>query len=167
MGVIVVMQATEIITAEEAVKFVENELKISNFNSRRATNALQAVNDVVIGLHMVLPFQNISLLASKRNEYAIPTASDIREAGLSCRGGLCVTNNMFAWAVFSSLGFRASTIVGSVKNPGDHVIVLLSDVSKLGSRHLVDVGFGYPTYQAIDLNFPDGEDCEFVKVGLR
>jgi arylamine N-acetyltransferase len=161
------MQASEIITAEEALNFVENKLKISNFNSKRAVSALQTVNDIVFALHKALPFQNISLLTSKRNEYGIPTASEIREAGLGCRGGLCATNNIFAWALFSALGFRATTIFGYYTDPGDHVIVLLSDVTEIGSLHLVDVGFGYPTYQAIDLNLTDGEECEFVNVGLR
>ena len=140
-------------STQEAVHFVETVLALKEPLQKKEEHSLNFLNELVFAIHVNLPFQNVSVLAMDRHLRRLPTLSEIKNDGLKGRGGLCVTNNVFTCELLSSLGYHTSLLSGCVKIPDDHAIILVSDVTQLGSRHLVDVGFGYPIYEAISLDF--------------
>jgi hypothetical protein len=60
--------------------------------------------------------------------------------------------------------FRTALLSSAVRAAGDHAVVLVSDASHAGSRHLVDVGVSYPVYEPVSLDFEgsEGEPVQHV-----
>lgn len=72
---------------------------------------------------------------------------------------------MAAYFLLKAIGFKATiahaTCTSSVIFPDNHVVVYTEDVEKPGDKFLVEVGFGFPTFRAISLDFED-ESAHFV-----
>ena len=66
---------------------------------------------------------------------------------------MCYTNNVFMKVALELLHFDVEFISGSVSSPHAHIMTLVRNVVRKGDSYLVDVGGGYPTLKAIDMNF--------------
>ena len=118
-------------------------------------SALRRLNILIHSFHLKYPFQNLTLLSKEIGTQTVPTLEEIKKDGLDFKGGLCYTNNIFFYHLLKGLGYDAYNIAGTCNpsHPNNHIATLVRNVSEHGDRYLVDVGCGYPTYQAILLNF--------------
>ncbi len=138
-------------------KILENLLPTKD--ERRAfeecQNALERLNILVHNFHLKYPFQNLTLLAKDIKADKVPTLEEVKQNGLNFKGGLCYTNNIFFCLFLKGLGFQAHHIVGNCNHPNNHIAILVQNVVENADQYFIDVGCGYPTYQAIALNFMD------------
>ena len=57
------------------------------------------------------------------------------------------------FCLLQGLGYKARPLASTVTYPNDHILVLVEDLVKSGDQYLVEVGFGEPSFCAIDLDF--------------
>ncbi|XP_077984596.1 uncharacterized protein LOC144439200 [Glandiceps talaboti] len=79
---------------------------------------------------------------------------------LSTVGGLCVTNNTAFKFLLEALGYDVHFISGTIRvagvppsYEGTHMLSVVNNVVKDGDTFMVDVGCGFPTFEAIPLDF--------------
>lgn len=122
---------------------------------RMKENRLTVLNKLIQKFHFKVPFQNIGHLMKPYGTQDVPTLDEIREDGLNCSGGLCYTNNVFFCHLLNALGYSAHHITGTCnpKHPNNHLVTLAYNVVRAGDKFLVDVGCGFPTLQAVPLDF--------------
>ncbi len=76
-----------------------------------------------------------------------------KQNGLNFQGGLSYPNHIVFCLFLKGLGFEAYHILGNCNHPNNHIAILVQNVIENGDQYFIDVGCGYPTYQAISLNF--------------
>lgn len=145
---------------DEALYFISNNLRIPDAVTFLKVRGLHPLNEILTLFHARVPIQTITL-------HAVPMASRHRPNWVTvkenvCRGigGLCYELNIFMYALLSALGFDVYLTKSSVSQPNNHVVVIARNVSSPGDLFLVDAGCGFPTFQAVDLNF-NLESSEF------
>ena len=138
------------ITHAEARDFVETRLKIVNLDEKFERDRLSLLNELIQAFHNVVPFHNIKLLSFAEEERRRPSEKEINADILSGLGGLCVVNNAGFKNLLEALNYSVTLIPSAVKLEFDHVVIL---AKVNGSEYLVDVGCGYPTFEAIPLDF--------------
>ncbi|XP_013393728.1 arylamine N-acetyltransferase 1-like [Lingula anatina] len=143
----------DLLSKEEATTFVENVLGLIDIQMRLNTDKLTFLNDMIYEYHCKVPFHNLDLLALPVSERRIPNLAELKDRGLSGRGGLCYQNNTFLYFVLRALGYDVTLAKGHVKNPGDHVLLVAHDVVTSGDSYLIEAAIGYPTLRAILLDF--------------
>ena len=55
--------------------------------------------------------------------------------------------------LLNSLGYNVHTALENVQSDDDHVVVIVKNVESTGDSYLADVGFGFPTFEAVPLDF--------------
>ncbi|XP_023931193.1 arylamine N-acetyltransferase 1-like [Lingula anatina] len=145
----------DLLSKEEATVFVENVLGLIDIQMRFNTDRLSFLNDIIYEYHCKVPFHNVDLLALPVSERRLPNLTELKERGLSGRGGLCYQNNTFLYFVLRALGYDVTLVKGQVKYPGNHVLLVAHDVVTSGDSYLIEAGMGYPTMKAIPLDFQD------------
>ncbi|XP_013394785.1 arylamine N-acetyltransferase 1 [Lingula anatina] len=145
----------DLLSKEEATIFVENVLGLTDIQMRLNTDKLSFLNDIIYEYHCKVPFHNLDVLALPVSERRIPNLTELKERGLSGRGGLCYQNNTFLYFVLRVLGYDISLAKGQVDIPGDHVLLVAHDVVMSDDNYLIEAGMGYPTLKAIPLDFQD------------
>ncbi|XP_013394787.1 arylamine N-acetyltransferase 1 [Lingula anatina] len=145
----------DLISKEEATTFVENVLGLTDIQTRLNQDKLSFLNDIIYEYHCKVPFHNLDLLALPVSERRIPNLAELKDRGLSGRGGLCYQNNTFLYFVLRVLGYDITLAKGQVEIPVDHVLLVAHDVVTSGDSYLIDAGGGYPTLIAIPLDFQD------------
>ncbi len=174
------------LTTLEALDYVCNTLNVfdgaDEWSRCLEENQVVALNKIIRAFHFKVPFQNVGLLTKTSGTHAVPTLEEIRTDGLGCHGGLCYTNNVFFCHLLRALGFTAHHVSGTcnLKHPDNHIATVVTDVQTRPNGDkttreifLVDVGCGFPTLQAIPLDFshesPVYQDIfleyKFVKTG--
>ncbi|XP_046570573.1 uncharacterized protein LOC124278842 [Haliotis rubra] len=145
------------LTKEESLTFIRDVLDISDAPSKMAANKLEFLNLLVFRLQHTVPFQNISLMAEEPSQRHRPTTDEMKESLFSKKGGLCYTQNVFAFYFLNSLGYDAylnsATVTTPAMLPDNHVIVLVKNVVKPGDLYLVEISIGHPTFEAICMDF--------------
>ena len=140
------------LTKSEAVEFVAKKLKVEFSEDRFEENKLELLNEIIKAFFRVIPFHNITLLCLEKNARRAPLPTEIRDAMLSTWGGLCFVNNAGFKFILEALGFDVSLVGAEVTHPNNHAIILAT-IDNI--QYLVDVGCGYPAFNAIPLNFED------------
>jgi len=138
------------ITHAEARDFVEARLKIADLDEKFKRDKLSLLNELIQAFHNAIPFHNIKLLSFAKEKRRRPNETEINADILSGLGGLCVVNNTGFKNLLEALNYNVVLLPSAVKLEFDHVVIL----AKIdGNDYLVDVGCGYPTFEAIPLDF--------------
>lgn len=140
---------------DEALNFVTEKLGVGEVERKFVEDKLSLLNEMISAFHHNVPFQTLTLMAVSPDIRQIPSADEIKADLFSGKGGLCTALNGFFNAVLVALGYNAY-ITGGRMWSGDlctHVIIIVQSVCQLNDVFLVDVGLGYPTLNAIPLNF--------------
>ena len=140
------------LSRQEAVSFTRDVLG-QNLEFYGYVANLPVLNRIIRSFQEKVPFQNLTLLAMKKKDRKLPSRSDIKASMLSKTGGLCYPLNLFMCKLLNSLGCDAHTGLGHVQGNEDHVVVIVKNVESTGDSYLVDVGFGFPTFEAVPLDF--------------
>ncbi|XP_013393725.1 uncharacterized protein LOC106161337, partial [Lingula anatina] len=130
-------------------------LGLDDIEKRLETDKLVFLNNIIYEYHCKVPFHNVDLLALPVAERRIPTTNELKERGLSGRGGLCYQTNGFLYFVLQALGYEVTLARGTVYLPGDHLLIIAHAVVTSEDMYLVEAGAGYPTLQAIPLDFKE------------
>ena len=172
-------QMENLLSEAEAVTFVCGKLLAFEdgiaLQRSMKEDSLYVLNELIRAFHFKVPFQNIGLLAKSFGTQDIPTLEEIKKDGLTGVGGLCYTNNVFFCNLLQTLGYHTHLVSGTCnpKHPNNHIATVVNDVAELGDKYLVDVGCGYPTLQAVPLDFENESPIyrsiflqyKFVKLG--
>ena len=148
-----------ILSERHAVTYVCDKLGLFDdeaaLKRRMKENRLNILNKLIQEFQFKVPFQNVGLLMKPYGTQDVPILDEIRKDGLNCSGGLCYTNNAFFCHLLNALGYSAHHIAGTCnpKHPNNHIATLVHNVVRPGDKFLVDVGCGFPTLQAVPLDF--------------
>ena len=166
------MDRSSILSERDAVSYVCDTLCIFNdetvMKQSMKENRLTVLNQLIREFHFKVPFQNVGLLMKTCGSQDVPTLDEIKVDGLNCSGGLCYTNNVFFYHLLKALGYEVHHLSGTCnpKHPNNHIATLVHDVVQPGDKFLVDVGCGYPTLQAVPLDF-DLESPIYTSIFLQ
>lgn len=152
------------ISKERAIEFVVHQLKVGSIeeienvmNNGTQSNRLELLNRILRASNREISFQNVYLLAKERRY--VPDAEEIIKSGLAMYGGLCFDINPFFNFLLNALGYTSHLIAGSyTASPmtNSHVGVVVKGLDPEApfneSSHLVDLGCGYPFFEAIPLH---------------
>ena len=154
------------LSKEEAVWFISEILGIT-IPKNLEDNRLAFLNELVKAIHSLVPFQSITLLGQAEATRHKPTLEEIKTAMMGGLGGLCYTIGVFTTFLLRVLGYKAHLSAGSIHDhPDNHVIVIVQDLTTPGSKHLVDAWCGWPTCEAIPLDFEEESPvyhCSFLE----
>ncbi|XP_078695088.1 arylamine N-acetyltransferase, pineal gland isozyme NAT-3-like [Branchiostoma floridae x Branchiostoma belcheri] len=143
------------LTREDALRFLAVDLRIADVERRLRDDKLGLLNDTIRSYHNSVPFQNLTLFSAEEKDRAAPTPEQVKQDVLSGKGGLCMTQNFFVFYLLQSLEYDVFLISSNVSYPKNHVIVGARNVAEKDDVYLVEVGCGFPTFQAIPLNFQE------------
>lgn len=147
----------KMISRTEAVAFL-HECGVINVEQRMAESnsesRLELLNDVVFSLQKHVPFQTLTKLSTEASQRRSDAEETVVRKVLAGHGGLCFELSCFAAALLAALDFRTALLGGRIESDLiNHVFVLVYDLLQPGDRFAVDVGFGYPSYRAVSLDF--------------
>ncbi|XP_002735022.1 uncharacterized protein LOC100375173 [Saccoglossus kowalevskii] len=142
-------------TKEEATEFIEDTLEIKDPLKQFDVNRLVLLNNIIRAIQNNIPFQNITLLCLQKNDRRAPTMEEIKRDGLSLVGGICSVNNVFVKCLLETIGFNIDYVSATVTHPDNHFLCIASNVMHQGDKYMVEVGCGYPTFEAIPLDFEE------------
>ncbi|XP_078693423.1 arylamine N-acetyltransferase, liver isozyme-like [Branchiostoma floridae x Branchiostoma belcheri] len=140
------------LTRQEALNFLAGDLRITDAERRLLDDKLGLLNEAIRSYHNSVPFQNLTLFSMEEKDRAAPSPDQIKQDVLSGKGGLCLTQNVFFFYLLQALGYDVF-LISCVSYRIKHVTVVARNVAEKGDVYLVEVGCGFPTFQAIPLNF--------------
>ena len=147
------------LSKEEAIQFVTNVLGIPDPDRKlQEEDRVTFLNEIIEAIHCSVPFQNITLLAQDVADQHIPTMEEVKADLMVKRGGLCYAVGVFATHLLQALGYDAYMSAGSITpnfDSSNHVVCIVRNLTGPGSLHMVDAWCGWPTFEAIPLNFKD------------
>ena len=138
------------LSLEEAENFAVEVLKVPYSAERVKNDSISLLNELIRAFHATIPFQDLILISTPLKERRIPTIEQVKEDVLSGRGGLCYTLNTFMKYFLEALGYGAHHVASTVVKGYDHI---MTRVDLTGDKFIVDVGCGYPTFEAVPVNF--------------
>ena len=134
---------------DEAIHFLSS-INIKYNEQKKQNDPLGFLNEIIHAFHLNVPFQSITLMSKPTHLRDKPTLEEIKEDVISKRGGLCYTLNSFMKYLLEALGYKAYHIACHIVRENDHILTVV-EIQTV--KYLVDVGVGYPTFEAIPLNF--------------
>ena len=145
------------LSKEEALQFVTDVLGIPDPDKKLQEDRVPFLNEIIKGIHCSVPFQNITLLIQDVADQHVPTLEEIKADLMGKKGGLCYTIGVFGTYLLQALGYDAYLCAGSIMvfDSGNHVICIVRNLTSPGSLHMVDAWTGWPTFEAIPLDFQD------------
>lgn len=142
---------------QEAVSFLETSLGVEHVEHRLQSDRKNLLDEIIITIQGKIPFQSLTLMAVPPGERSRPNVEAIKAECMAGIGGLCYNLNVFTWGLLKGLGYFAqlcpATCTSSVTSPNNHLLVLVHDLQNRGDVHLVECGFGFPTFRAVPLDF--------------
>ena len=138
------------LSIEESVWFISEVLKLTYNKESRQQDPIGFLNYLIQGFHQNIPFQSVTLLSKPLISRGKPTWEEIKTEVMSQRGGLCYTLNTFMKYLLESLGYCVYHSSCTIRNNNDH-IATIAHMDNI--RYYIDVGCGYPTFEAIPLDF--------------
>lgn len=141
------------LSKEEAIQFVTEVLEINP--KKFGEDRILFLNELIKAVHCSVPFQNITLLCQPEAYRHVPTLKEINTAVMGGYGGLCYTIGVFMTHLLEALGYEVYLSAGSINSSSsnNHVISIVQNLTFPGSKHLVDAWSGWPTFEAIPLDF--------------
>ena len=145
------------LSKEEAIQFVTNTLGILEPDRKLQEDRVAFLSDIIKAIHCSVPFQNITLLAQDTADQHVPTVEEIKADLMGKKGGVCYAVGVFGTQLLQALGYDAYMSAGSIMvfDSGNHVICIVRNLTSPGSLHMVDAWTGWPTFEAIPLDFQD------------
>lgn len=142
------------ITEEEAFCFLRDVLQIESAETKLQANKVTFLDEFIKAMEHHIPYQTITGIATPEGNRRLPTAADIKTDIISKVGGLCYQIQIFCWMLLRALEFDVHLAPGDgFHKKNIHVGVVLNGLTYQGSKHLLEVGLGHPTFQLIPLNF--------------
>ncbi|XP_041472346.1 uncharacterized protein LOC121421645 [Lytechinus variegatus] len=142
------------ITREEALSFLQDVLNLESALSKLKTDKIAFLNEFFKAFSHHVPYQTVKALSTPPDARSLPTSADIKKSVTSKEGGLCYQLNLFAWMLLCALEFEAHLVSGDCLVYTDiHVVVIIDNILKKGSRHIFDVGMGFPILRLVPLDF--------------
>ena len=141
------------LSKEEAVQFVTKVLGISSPLRKLEEDRTLFLNDLIKAFHRTVPFQNITLLCQSEADRHVPTWEESKVAMMGGRGGICYTVSVFMTYLLEALGYETYFPASGIFFPNNHITTIVQNLTYPGSKHLVDALSGYPTFEAIPLDF--------------
>lgn len=147
--------SAEMFTHDSALKLLQDSWGIKDIEKRLKADRKALLDQVVVGVQERVIFQTISVMACEPGRLKRPTFAEIKQNCLCAVGGVCYSINIFTWCLLRALGFSAKVCrakVGLAKL-SSHLVVLVNGILKPNDLFLIDCGCGYPTFQAVPLDF--------------
>ncbi len=142
------------LSQEEAVYFTSEVLGIEKPIERKRADALTFLNELIVRFQEVIPFQSLSLIAESPHLRRRPTLEEIKRDVMCRKGGLCYGLNAFMKFLLEALEYDVYFVIADIAAPENHMITIVRNLnSDGGDQYLVDVGVGWPTLEAIPLDF--------------
>ena len=141
------------LSEEEAIHFVVNVLEIPKPLEKKRENPHGFLNELILSFLGTIPFHSMGLMSLIPEDRHLPTPAEIRKDVMSGVGGLCYTLNTFMKFLLQALGYDVYFVASNIAYPNNHIITVVQNLTKSGDKYLVDVGVGYPTFEAIPLDF--------------
>ncbi len=141
------------LSKEEAVYFVTEVLGISSPLCKLGEDRMLFLNELIKAFYCTIPFQNITLLCQSEADRHVPAWEESKAAVMSGRGGLCYTVGVFMMCLLEALGYETYLPASGIFFPNNHITTIVQNLTYPGSKHLVDTLSGYPTFEAIPLDF--------------
>ncbi len=141
-----------------ALGFANEILRRKGAELRFEREPLKLLQDLTRAVLNTVPFHNVFHLATPIPERRAPSVDENVKDFFACRGGLCWTLNSAMYVFLKTLGYDVIAALASVHEEGtnDHAVSIVKNVTANGAACLVDVGFGYPSFHVVPLDF----DCE-------
>ncbi len=138
-----------------ALDFANRILGRMDTELRFETEPLSLLQDLTRAVLNSVPFHNVFHLATPIHERRAPSLEENIKGFLSCRGGMCWTLNSAMYVILETLGYDVISVLASVFEEGtdDHAVSIVRNVAVPGDAYLVDVGFGYPSFHIVPLDF--------------
>ena len=145
------------LSKEDSLHFVTNVLGVHDPESKLKEDHVAFLNELIKAVHSSVPFQNITLLNQDVAEQHVPTVEDIKADLMGGKGGLCYTIGVFITHLLQAIGYDTYLCAGSIMvfDSSNHVICIVENLTSPGSKHMVDAWTGWPTFEAIPLDFQD------------
>ncbi|CAL1536813.1 unnamed protein product [Lymnaea stagnalis] len=141
----------------EALNFLEHNLKVTNVQQRIISDRKALLDEVATNIQIHLVFQNLRLLSEPLEARHRPSFKEIKADLKLGIGGLCYNLNVAAYFLLKTIGFDAvlahATCTSSTLFHDNHVVVYVRNVERTGDNFIVEVGFGFPTFRAVSLDF--------------
>lgn len=144
------------LSKKEALHFVTDILGISSPLKLFEDDPELLLDKLIKSFQTTIPFQNITLLSQPEAERHLPTWKEIKTDVMCCKGGICYTGGTFMYFLLVALGYETyipAAYIGAGFSFMNHISSIVQNLTYPGSKHLVDVATGFPTYQAIPLDF--------------
>ena len=149
------LTATMSMSKQEAVSFVSEVLKIDSPIEKMSGDRFSLLDQIIKAFYATIPFQNVSLISTKLEErIRAPSIDEIKSDVMSRKGGLCYTLNVFMKLLLESLGYEAFHCTSHISlAQNNHILTIVRNLVKPQDKYLVDVGMGFPTFEAIPVDF--------------
>ena len=150
----------DMLTRNEAIHFLQDSWKMNDVELQLKADREMFLNRLIQTMYAKVPFQlltaskEISSMLNKQKN-APYTIKKVNEMCMSSLGGGCNVMGTFTWQLLSVLGYSAHLCRVLITSSGTniHLAVIVKDLVNPGDIHMVDCGFGQPTFRAISLNF--------------
>lgn len=141
------------ISKKEATDFLES-CGVMDPMKIYSTDKFKLLTEILKAFFEAVPFQSLTLLSKDKNDRRVPTEEEIKLDGLSKRGGICFTLNLFMHALLEAVGYDVDFTLGFAGDTEPaHSVVLVKNLTGNNSLHVVDVGLGFPHFEPVALDF--------------
>ena len=149
-----------IIGHDEALGFLEQNLGIPDAKDLLSNDPVTLLDRIAHHYTEAVPFQNLTILSASIGTLGVPDIEKIKSERMAGRGGLCYGNNVFLCELVCALGFKAYIAGGTVVNPDDHLVLIVTTMPSgdTGVSYLLDHGIPLALGKAVPLNF-EGESA--------
>ena len=141
---------------EEARKFLEDELKIVEYEDKIHDERIKLLDEIVTGCFNILPWHNIRIMSLPVQKKRAPTKEECIQLCLLLEGGGCWPLNYFLYRLLHGLNFQVYMVGCSVDSRSDvtrHSAVIIKNVLKDGDTYFADIGFGIPLFHVVCMDF--------------
>lgn len=142
------------LSKEEAKNFLEITCGVNDPFRKYSLDKKNLLPEILSAFLHTIPFQNLTLLSKNKEDRRAPTEKEIKQDVFSKRVGMCFTVNNFLHALLEAIGYDvdiAMAMVGGDESAdhGNHIVVLVRNLSADSSIHVVDVGVGFPHFEPV------------------
>ncbi|XP_071505085.1 uncharacterized protein [Diadema antillarum] len=141
------------LTSQEAYAFLRDVLEVVSPERKMKDDPTGLLQEMVFSWHQHIPYQTITLIATPHEQRHVPTIDDIKRSIFTKVGGCCYENNVGCYMILRALGLHVVLVASDIGWENNHIIPIVENLTYQGSRHIVDVGTGYPTFFPVALDF--------------
>lgn len=139
---------------------MEEKLHITDIHNKLKDDKLHFLNEIASRWQQNISTHNVTQISRDPLDRVIPSIEQCTQNILSGSGGSGWSNNITLYFVLKSFGINVKLALCAVSVDhtfenliGDHVVILVSDVSATVDTYIMDVGCGYPCFRIIPTDF--------------